>query len=228
MLLLSIILLIVAILAALAIYWRFSYFFRDPDRIIPPGNNIVAPADGTIIYIRKMENGKVPIAIKNKKEIELEEIMKLEPDDKVSQGYIIGTFMSLWDIHVNRAPISGKVEQMSYFRGKNISMARMIFNKILGVKPLYSGTKHIPQNERNTILIKGGFPVYVVQIADSYVRKIDDWIKEGNVVEKGQRIGIIKMGSQVDVVFPALEHMEIKVKEGQHVSAGETILATWA
>jgi phosphatidylserine decarboxylase len=227
MLLLVIILSMVAIGVALAIYWRFFYFFRDPDRITPSGDNIVAPADGTIIYIRKVEEGKVPLAIKNRKEIELEEIMKLDPDGKASQRYIMGIFMTPLDVHVNRAPISGKVEQMLYFSGKNFSMARMTFNKILGINPLYSGTGHILQNERNTMLIKGEFPVYVVQIADSYVKKIENWVKEGEVVKKGQRIGIVKMGSQVDVIFP-LEPLEIQVREGQHVTAGETILATWA
>ncbi|MDY6966252.1 MAG: phosphatidylserine decarboxylase [Halobacteriota archaeon] len=222
------ILIILAILTIISTtYWRYFYFFRDPDRTPPNGNNIVAPADGTIMYIRKIEDGKVPIAIKNGKEIELKEIMKTNSDDNVKNGYIVGIFMTPWDVHVNRAPISGKVEQMSYFSSKNVSMGRATLNKILGIKPLYTGTRHIPLNERNTVRIKGDFPLYVVQIADSYINKIEDWVKEGDVLEKGQRIGIIKMGSQVDTIFPDLENIEIKVREGEHVKAGETILAIY-
>ena len=74
-------------------------------------------------------------------------------------------------------------------------------------------------------MIEGGLPVYVTQIADIYVNKIDCWAKEGDNLEKGQRIGMIKMGSQVDIVFPVFPNVKITVKEGQKVKAGESIIA---
>jgi phosphatidylserine decarboxylase len=221
----DIILLILIILIILILYWRFFFFFRDPERTIPPGENIVAPADGIIIYIKRIKEGEIPIVTKGKDQIKIEELTKVANYEIFHSGYIIGIFMTLFSVHINRAPIAGKVEKIQRFKGKNISMARMTFNKFFGKKPLYSNCGHIIQNERNTIILKGKFPLCLVQIADLYVSKIKCWVKVNQIVEKGQKIGMIRMGSQVDVIFPALGSIEIKVKEGQSVKAGESVLA---
>ena len=83
------------------------------------------------------------------------------------------------------------------------------------------------ENERHIILIKGKFPVLVVQIADFYIRKIVSYVKEKDNVEKGQKIGIIRMSSQVDIVLPYKKNIKIKVKEGDKVKAGESIIAEY-
>lgn len=217
---------IAILFAGMYIWWRFYYFFRDPEREIPGGNNIVSPADGTIVYVKEIKNGEIPISVKKGKEIRLEEMSKIH-DNRFNEGYIIGIFMSPLSVHVNRAPISGKVEQISYFHSKNINMGRMFLNTIFRKKPFYVGCDHILQNERNTIIINGEFPVAVVQIADVVVHKILCWVKEGQTITKGERIGLIRMGSQVDIILPAEKGIKIVVREGEYVYAGETILATY-
>lgn len=217
---------VVILFAGMYIWWRFFYFFRDPERIIPSGNNIVSPADGTVVYVKEIKKGQVPMAVKKGKEIRLEEIAKIQHNE-FNEGYIVGIFMSPLSVHVNRTPISGKVEQISYFHSKNINMGRMFLNTIFRRRPFYSSCDHILQNERNTIVINGEFPVAVVQIADVVVHKILCWVKEGQTVTKGERIGLIRMGSQVDIILPGKREIEILVKEGEYIYAGQTVLATY-
>ena len=206
------------------IYWKLFFFYRDPERTIPKGNNIVSAADGTVVYVRQVDDLSVPISIKGKKEIKLEEIVKFGSLDK-SPYYIVGVFMHPTDVHVNRSPISGTVKKIIYTRGKNLPMTLMWWRVLLGIKPYEFYSRHIIQNERNTIMIEGQLPVYVTQIADIYVSKIECRVKEGENLEKGQRIGMIKMGSQVDIIFPALPNIQVVAKEGQKIKAGEGIIA---
>lgn len=214
------------IIIGLYCYWRFFYFFRDPIRHIPAGNNIVSSADGTVVYVRKVENSIVPIAIKNKKEIKLEEITKCDLQQFKNKSYfIIGVFMHPTSVHVNRAPISGLVKKIIYTKAKNSPMTFMWWRVIFRLKPYEKYSNHIFENERNTILIEGDIPVFVTQIGDIYVNKIDCWVKENEKIEKGQKIGRIIMGSQVDIVFPCDSHIRILTKEGDKIKAGETILA---
>jgi phosphatidylserine decarboxylase len=213
------------ILIIIYLWWRFYYFFRDPERTAPEGDNIVSPADGKIVYIRKVKKGKIPLSIKKGKEIELSEITKIN-DLNDEEKYIIGIFMFPWSVHVNRAPIEGVVSKTEYFKSKNLPMTLMFMKSLFNVKPFYKNCKHVLENERNTVVINGKFQVMVVQIADIYVNKILCSVKPDQKVKKGQRIGMIKMGSQVDCIFPA-SNANIKVKEGQHVEAGTTILSSY-
>ncbi len=215
----------VGLIALVYLYWRFFFFFRDPNRAIPPGKNIVSPADGTVVYIKKIEGAVLPISVKSKKEIRLEEILKYTPEP-LESSYLIGIFMHPTSVHVNRAPISGTVQKVIYTPSKNEPMTAMWWRVLFGIKPYESYSSHIFRNERNTILIKGEIPVSVVQIADIYVNKIECWKKEGSTVEKGERFGMIKMGSQVDLFFPASRIANIVIREGQKVLAGESIIAT--
>lgn len=212
------------ILFFLFLYWKFYFFFRNPERIVPDGNNIVSPADGTVVYIRKIDNSLVPMSIKGKKEIKLNEIIKVGPL-KEFPYYIIGVFMHPTSVHINRAPIKGVIRKIVYTKSRNLPMTLMWWRVLSGKRPYELYSRHIIENERNTTLIEGEIPLYVVQIGDVYVNKIESWIKENESVEKGQRIGIIKMGSQVDIVFPASPYIKIIVNEGQKVKAGESILA---
>ncbi len=223
----EIIVLIVLVYMILYLYWRFFHFFRDPEREIPQGNNVVAPADGTVVYIRKIEQSKIPVAEKKGTRIKLSEISKIKQNKEFEGGYIIGTYMSPMNVHVNRAPIAGKVQGQFYFTNKNVPMvskgqlyAKLLLNKT----PKLLDREHVLQNERNTISIKGkDISVVVVQIADRWVSKIISYIKKGQSIKKGQRIGQIRMGSQVDLIMP--KHLRILVKEGQRVKAGLTIMA---
>jgi len=215
---------IIIFFGGIYVYWRYFFFFNDPERIIPDGNSMVSPADGTIVYVRKVLNSSVPISIKGKIEIKLEEITKYNISGSVPY-YILGIFMHPTDVHVNRAPLAGIVEKIIYTKAKNLPMTMMWWRVLFSRKPYELYSKHILNNERNTILIRGILPVYIIQIADIYVNKIECWFKEGDSVDKGQRIGMIKMGSQVDVIFPYSQNIEILVAEGDKVKAGETVLA---
>jgi len=207
------------------LYWRLFYFFRDPARKIPEGKNIVAPADGTIVYANICEDGYAPVTIKKGKRIRLDEIAKTDlPQGKLCH---VGIFMSFFDVHVNRIPIDGQLEFIKHHQAKNISMNGMGLRKYLRLRPLYKNAVHIFENERKTTRINGEFPVYVVQIADAYVSKIQCFAKEGEMMKKGERFGRIMMGSQVDLIFPYRDGMKILVKEWEHVKAAESIIAIY-
>ena len=208
---------------AVYLFWRFNFFFRDPSRIIPSGDSIVSPADGTIVYIKKIKNGVVPISIKKKKEIQLNEISKLDIPN--NDYYIIGIFMHPTSVHVNRAPIEGMVKKIVYTKARNLPMTLMWWRVLLRIKPYELYSPHIFMNERNTIFIDGFLPVFIIQIADIYVNKIQCWVKEGQKILKGEKIGRIIMGSQVDLVFPCRDEIKIVVRDGQKIKAGETIIA---
>lgn len=208
---------------AVFLFWKFIFFFRDPSRIIPAGNNIISPADGTVVYVRKVKQGIVPISVKKKKEIHLSEISKI---GVLSEDYyIIGIFMHPTSVHVNRAPIEGVVKKIVYTKARNLPMTLMWWRVLFGMKPYELYSPHIFTNERNTILIHGLLPVFIIQIADIYVNKIQCWIKEGQKILKGEKLGRIIMGSQVDLVFPYRNEIKILVRDGQKVKAGETIIA---
>lgn len=192
--------------SALFLIYRF---YRDPDRQIPSDKNcIVSPADGRIIYIREIQKGTIPKSIKGRSEINLSELTKT--DILSDENYLIGIMMTLLDVHVNRAPISGEIVLNKHFHGKFLSLK----NKA-----------SITENERNTIVFgTGSMLVGIVQIASKQVRKIVSYIAEGDDVRLGQRVGAILLGSQVDVILPK-KCISLLVKEGQQVYAGETILA---
>ncbi len=219
------ILIFLSLAALFYLYWRFYFFFRDPERKIPEGSNIVSAADGTVVYIKKVQDFRMPFSVKNKKEIRLNEILKEDLAKLKGDYFIVGVFMHPTSVHVNRAPVAGVIKKITYTPGRNLPMTLMWLRVLLQKKPyeFYSG--HIFTNERNTIFIENKIPVFVVQIADIYVKKIECWVKENENVEKGQRIGTIRMGSQVDIIFPCLPNIDIKAKEGQAVRAGESIIA---
>jgi phosphatidylserine decarboxylase len=189
------------------------FFYRDPERIPPDKDGIiVSPADGFVRYVRRFERGCVPEAIKGKKNITIKEIAKTDFTD--NGGYIIGITMRIIDVHVNRAPISGKVVFQKHTNGKFSSL-----------KSPESDT----MNERNTIIIDTGhLKIGVVQIASRTVRKIESYIHVGEDIEIGQRIGMIKYGSQADLILPGIKGLRITVKEGEQVYGGKSIIADYS
>jgi phosphatidylserine decarboxylase len=187
-------------------------FFRDPDREAPKGSSIIlSPADGRVIYIKEIRDGEFPIAIKNGQQIPMRDFVGEE--GSFTEGVQIGIAMCLLDVHVNRAPIAGTVEGIRRIPG--------VFRSLKRVESLL-------ENERVFTLIKGDeLQIGVVQIASRLVRRIVCYIEEGVTCRAGQRIGMIRFGSQVDLLISKHPGLDIKASMNDEVKAGMTVLATY-
>lgn len=183
-------------------------FWRAPNRRnIAKKNEIVSPADGNIIYIRKIDAHRIPVLIKNKLLSRLSELTKTELLE--APCWIIGINMTLFDVHKNAAPIGGEILLNMHVNGKFLSL---------------KNAESEVANERNTYVIRNEvMQVGVVQIASKRVKRIDSYVKEGKRVEKGDWLGMIRFGSQVDLIIP--DHCKVKVNLGQQVYAIKTIIA---
>ena len=158
-----------------------AYFFRDPDRPIPVGDVAVSPADGKVVAVAAEPDGQTRISI----------------------------FLNIFDVHVNRAPISGTIVDVTYSKGLFLVASRELASV---------------QNEQNTITIQGeGTRVVFKQIAGLIARRIVCTKKVGDYVSLGQRVGLIKFGSRCDVIVGP--EWVIEVKPGMRVSAGSSVLA---
>ena len=176
-------------------------FFRDPKRVVPQGEGlIIAPADGLVTLIQQVAPPR-----------------ELTMDDGTGTPALSGAvvtrvsiFMSVFDVHINRAVIGGTVRRVVYIPGK-------FLNADLD--------KASEENERQHILIDRGNGLLVgfTQIAGLVARRIVPFVKPGDIIAAGQRIGLIRFGSRVDVYLP--EGADSLVLLGQKVVAGETILA---
>jgi phosphatidylserine decarboxylase len=158
------------------------YFFRDPNREVPPGPVAVSPADGKVVSIKAESPQLTRVSI----------------------------FLNIFDVHVNRAPVDGKISQVRYQTGKFLVASRELASS---------------QNEQNTATVveADGTQVVFSQIAGLIARRIVFRKKIGDTVAKGERVGLIKFGSRVDVFFGP--EWELAVKSGERVSAGSSILA---
>ena len=179
-------------------------FYRDPQRNIPIENGIIlSPADGKIISIDTVKSDGIPFTEKNGKIIYLPELKGI-----IEGNYaMISIFMGPFDIHVNRAPISGQVTDTIYVKGGHLPA----FGEV------------ITENERNIVIIDGEIRTITVQIAGTLGRRIDCYVKKGDIIEMGEKIGRIKLGSQAVIIYPL--NYSTKVKVGDRVKAGETIIA---
>ena len=171
-------------------------FFRDPIRTTPRGEKlIVAPADGLITMIVKVPPPP-----------------ELRGADGLADGEYtrVSIFMSVFDVHINRSPITGRIRRIAYVPGKFVNADL---------------DKASEDNERQYFLIEGSdeLKIAITQIAGLVARRIMSFVREGDVVEAGQRIGLIRFGSRVDVYLPA--GTSPKVLLGQRTIAGETVLA---
>lgn len=186
-------------------------FFRDPERTAPAEQGIIiSPADGVIKYVKNIQSNEFPFALKNGRRIPLTAFTEL---DLIQSGGIqIGISMTFLDVHVTRAPITGE-----------FSCLRRIPGKYKSLKNLAA----LLENERVVGLIKGSKTnIGIVLIASRLVRRIVIRLNEGQNVIIGQRIGMIRFGSQVDILIPQSESLKVKVGFGDKVRAGETILAS--
>jgi phosphatidylserine decarboxylase len=163
------------------------YFFRDPERAIPSDPDaVVSPADGRVVQI-------------------LDEPWESNPGRRIS------IFLSVWDVHVNRAPVAGEIRRVEYRPGRFYAALR---------------ARASAENEQNIIRIATprGEMVFK-QIAGWIARRVLCWKAEGDPVALGERVGMIRFGSRVDVWLPAAA--QIIVQRGQKVAGGSSVLAKW-
>jgi phosphatidylserine decarboxylase len=158
-----------------------AYFFRDPQRNIPTDANIiVSAADGRVTRVEDRENGK-----------------------------FVSVFLSPFDVHINRAPIAGKITKVEYIKGKK--------------NPATSDAASLI-NERNALTIEGEkLTVICTQIAGIVARRIVCWSKTGDNLKLGEKFGLIKFSSRTDLLMP--NEVEVLVAVGDRVVGGETIIA---
>ena len=177
---------LVFVLFALA----FVGFFRDPERVSPKGEGLIlSPADGRIVGIEEVERGEEGLF--------------------GEAGMRVSIFLSPLDVHVNRAPVGGRVEEVQYRKGSFFAAYK---------------EKASQNNEQNALRIVDSKEreLGVVQIAGVVARRIICYVKRGDPLERGQRFGLIMFGSRVDIYLPRGSRVE--VVEGQRVSGGETII----
>lgn len=165
----------------------FTFFFRDPKRIPPSGQNLVlSPADGQIIKIEDF----------------------FDHPELQGSGKKISIFLSLLDVHFTRAPITAEVKKVDYQPGKFF--------------PAYR-EEASSQNESNSLLLSSqAGNIFLKQMVGVAARRIKCYVKAGDIVEKGQKIGLMYFGSRVDIYLP--ENIEVKVSLKQKVKGGLTIL----
>ena len=163
-------------------------FFRDPERVIPAGEGlVVAPADGRIVSIARVEGESLPVQSRTR----------------------ISIFLSPLDVHINRIPVAGRIEEISYRAGKFLAAYKEEASR---------------QNEQNVLVIADaqGRKLGVVQIAGVLARRIVCRVKPGDNVARGARFGLIMFGSRTDLYLPA--DCRVEVEEGRKVKGGETII----
>ncbi len=159
-----------------------AWFFRDPERMIPAGPVALSPADGRVVRVVQEGNRLTRISI----------------------------FLNIFDVHVNRSPISGVVTDVTYKRGQFLVASRELASA---------------ENEQNIVTVRAddGTKVVFKQIAGLIARRIVCTKQVGDVVQAGERVGLIKFGSRVDVILGP--EWRVEVSPGAHVSAGSSILA---
>ncbi len=194
--------LLIILAVVLWLFYEF-WFLRDPERKIPKGDNVVSPADGKVIKVFPYGNTEVMIKKGFAGQI------KVLRQDVAEEGWIVSIFMSPLDVHVNRAPMEGEVKYVKHTPGR-FRLAKF-FDACI-------------ENERTEVLlVNKKTKVKVVQIAGFLARRIVTSARKGEWVKKGQRIGLIKLGSQCCLIIP--KRMKLRVKEGKMVCAGNTIIA---
>ena len=215
------------IMFILFLLWRI-YFLRNPTRHIPPGEDtIVAPADGYVIYIKRIEQGEVPMAIKKNSKILLHELCGVEGSNS-SSGWLIGIFMTPWSVHFNRTPLAGKITFKTHIKNKlELSMVTSLVEIITRAKK-FSDNDYYLMNERLTTAIKTtrGPTIFVTQIADKWINRIVSFVEEGDEIAKGAQYGMIRFGSQCDLFVPDELKISFNVNIGDYIYAGDSIIGT--
>jgi phosphatidylserine decarboxylase len=172
----------------LALAGFVAYFFRDPERSSPTGPGLLlAPADGKIVAVKPLQHDFV------------------QPS-----GTLVSTFLSVFDVHINRAPMSGTVVDVRYQPGKFLPAFRRDASDL---------------NEQNVVTLQAGETrVVIKQIAGVLARRIVCQVKAGDTLRSGERFGLIRFGSRVDLLIPP--EFTIYARPGQRVRGGESVLAS--
>lgn len=181
----GVLLTLAGLLLFLAIF--ILYFFRDPERLIPTDvNAVVSPADGRVVVIT-------------------DEFYNGQPGKRIS------IFLAVWDVHVNRAPVAGRIARLEYKPGRFYAAMR---------------ARASADNEQNIFHMEtpDGRIVFK-QIAGAIARRVVSWKAEGSAVERGERVGIVRFGSRVDLWLP--QDAKLMVRLGEHVSGGSSVVAHW-
>jgi phosphatidylserine decarboxylase len=173
-----------------------AWFFRDPHRTVPQGEGlVVSPADGKIVTVEEVDH------------------------DEFIEGpaVLIGIFLSIFSVHINRMPIDGRVIGLRYRKGKCLNALR---------------PESARENEQLAVRLEGNTVPHrrmvVRQITGAIARRIVCWLKPGDELAAGRRFGMIKLGSRTELVLPREASLEIRVKVGESVSAGSSVLASYA
>jgi phosphatidylserine decarboxylase len=216
------------LLGAAFLFWRYFWFFRNPPRTAPALPGLVSPADGTVVYVRQVAPGEPVVSIKQDLAATIEDLVRTDVE---GTKLVIGIFMSPFDVHYNRAPLTATVDFVQHHPslGKNRNMGPMHRRILLGRAPYYANSVHIVQNERTVTRFLARYrevelPYYVVQIGARTVNGIDSYFSPGEEVARGQTFGMIRIGSQVDLIVPWRAEFETLVRPGDKVRAGETVL----
>jgi phosphatidylserine decarboxylase len=169
------------LLLSLALF--VAFFFRDPDRdIVVDERLVVSPADGRVVVVK--------------------------PLDQTGGGSLISIFLSIFDVHINRSPIAGRIIDVDYRPGRFVIATR---------------ERASVENEQNVITVENQYVrVVFKQIAGLIARRIVFWKSKGEKVKLGERIGLIKFGSRVDIILPP--EVTVTVKKGEHVEGGTSII----
>lgn len=185
----------ILILQAVFVAW----FFRNPDREIPPAAGlVVSPADGLVVVVRKVDLATIPEYAD----------WTAGQAPAVGEGTQVSIFLSVFDVHVNRSPVGGEIIYSEYRPGKFL------------VASLERATQ---ENEQQILAVRDGGQIVVFKlIAGLIARRIVLWKRLGELVERGERVGLIKFGSRVDLILPPT--VEVTVRKGQRVSGGSSVI----
>ncbi|MGM0589354.1 MAG: phosphatidylserine decarboxylase family protein [Bacteroidota bacterium] len=175
-------------IAGLLLVLLVFYFFRDPDRDLPSDPNVVvAPADGKILFIKEVDE---PIFLNGK-------------------GKQISIFLSLFDVHVNRNPMSGRVDYLKYHPGDYLVA-------------WHDKASELNERAEFGVTHESGTKIFYRQITGLVARRIVYRVEEGDQLVAGERFGMMKFGSRMDIIVP--DNVKLTVKEKEHTVGGETIL----
>lgn len=177
--------------AVAVVHLEVIYFFRDPERVIPTDPAaLVSPADGTVTHVEEVDDADFP----------------------AGRALRISIFLSIFNVHVNRIPRTGKVTDVRYFPGCFLDARHAdcaVRNEQLWIDLEDAATRR---------------PMRVKQISGAIARRIVCWLKPGQEVRAGERLGMIKFGSRTDVLIPAGNPLDVLVKVGDKVNGGSTVL----
>lgn len=195
----------------------YLYFHWDPDReIVKDSKAILSPADGKVVYIKEIKQGEIIESVKKENRMKLTELLALtDPDVSCASGFIIGIEMRLFDVHITRCPIDGDKILDHHVSGHIVPMNNPRFEYI---------------NDRETVVIKedatdpSSLQIAVVQIATFITRTVKSFVRDKTQLVQGEKLGIIRLGSQVDVIVFSSD-ITLLVKEHDRVYAGITRLA---